>query len=244
MRIVFRNTLVAMLSVLAFSAVAVSAAQAAEGPFYKVAGTRLAEGESKELTAKGAITFTNPSTEATIKCESAKFLTGAKIDGSTGANLGSGEVRIEWPDCTTTGLGKECRIEGPDQTVALKEDLAFLNTTRSGDLVVVLVPKAGTRFITVSLNGNCTFTQTSFAGSLVAYLENSKGEKIEVGKEPAEAKTLQLKLASGIKQVYLESGGKLTAKATEMEIFSEPWGFEGTFTQELVGGTEWGVFTK
>ena len=41
-----------MLAVLALSAVAASAAQAAEAPFFKIAGVRLAEGESKEVTAK------------------------------------------------------------------------------------------------------------------------------------------------------------------------------------------------
>ncbi len=234
----------AMLSVLALSAVAASAAQAAEGPFYKVAGTRLAEGQSKELTSKGAITFSEAG--ETISCESAKFVAGAKIDGSTGANLGSGEVTLEFSKCTTKGLGSPCKLEEPDRTVALKQDLAFLNTTRSGDLAVVLVPKTGARIMTVKFTGTCTRgTTTAFEGALAFYLENSKGEKVEVGKEPAEAKTLQLKLVpETVKQVYLESAGKLTAKSTELKIFSEPWNSEGTFTQELVGGTEWGVFTS
>lgn len=53
MRAMFRTALPVLLAVVALSAVAAGAAQAAtEGPFYKIAGTRLTEGQSKEVTLK------------------------------------------------------------------------------------------------------------------------------------------------------------------------------------------------
>jgi hypothetical protein len=254
MRPRFTKLLPALLAVVALSAVVASAAQAAtEGPFYKVAKARLTEGQTKEVTSnlsKSQITIEDGS--ITIICDSVKLATGAKLDGSTGANGGFAEGTFELSQCETRGALQGCVLEGGAiKTEPLKLELVFLSSERSGPLGVDLVPINTKKiFAPLHFKPGCesVFKNLTITGSIVAHLETSKSELIEVGKEPAEAKTLQVKLPfPEVHKVWLEKGGSLTAITAGLERngSGEAMSAEGIMASlELAGGTEWGVYTK
>src|SRR5580700_10316438 len=232
MRSMFRSVLVAML---ALSAVVASAAQAAEGPFFKVAGARLKEGESKELTGKLSsheVVISFPGSD--ISCTTMDFAAGAKIAGSTGANFGFGEGVLELSKCVGEGpLTAGCEVTG-FKSKPLKEELAFLSSERSGELGVDFTPVS-----TKPASGD--FGEIKLVGSIVADVG-----KDEVGKEPAEAKGLLLKLPTvGIRKAWLEKSGSLTEVRPELQWQTgEALAMSGEFSLELASGAEWGVFTK
>ena len=78
-----RVLLSSLLAVLALSAVAASAAQAsAEGPFLKVGGSRLTEGQSKEVTAASkSFTVSDEEFGLNFTCTGVKVASGAKLLG-------------------------------------------------------------------------------------------------------------------------------------------------------------------
>lgn len=246
MRSMFRTVFVAMLAVLALSAVVASAAQAAEGPFFKVAGARLKEGESKELTGKLSsheVVISFPGSD--ISCTTMDFAAGAKIAGSTGANFGFGEGVLELSKCVGEGpLTAGCEVTG-FKSKPLKEELAFLSSERSGELGVDFTPvstkPASGDFGEIKLVGTCSIKSIKLEGSIVADVG-----KDEVGKEPAEAKGLLLKLPTvGIRKAWLEKSGSLTEVRPELQWQTgEALAMSGEFSLELASGAEWGVFTK
>ena len=204
MRAMCRTALPVLLAVVALSAVAAGAAQAAtEGPFYKIAGTRLAKGQSKEVTLKA-----NPNKEYSkltlkaagvlgwlIQCKTQAFGAGAKLLGSTGASSGSGEVRLELSGCTVVERGNTCNktVEEPIKTEPLSAQLVYTGAGRTGKLAVDFKPVKLQKFGEIRFPGTeeCGTQEDELLGELVAELY-SGGAPVEVGKEPAEGKALEL----------------------------------------------------
>jgi hypothetical protein len=251
MRSTCRTMLLALLAVLALSAVAASAAQAAvEGPFYKIAGSRLASGESKEvkITTRSGIDLYLDIYGTYIKCTTQGFAAGSKLLGSTGANGGAGEVTLELSGCKYSGDGSgECGVVEPIKTYPLTAKLVYLNSERKGRLAVEFTPTKGSKFGRITITGKGCAEETYITGDLVAGLYS--GEKpVEVGKEPAEAKTMELDLTLSPQpaDVWVEKAGELVKTAVG-ELDYGPGGLqftEGTnSTLELAGGANWGVFT-
>jgi hypothetical protein len=252
MRSMFRTVLVAMLSVLALGAVAASAAQAAtEGPFYKIAGSRLASGETKEVTSKAYTGFTiDNSLAGEIGCTQQKFASGAKLSGSTGANAGGGTVTLEFSNCTVSGEGEGCQISGGTlKTQPLTVKLAYLNSTRTGHLAMAFLPAKGTTWAEFQYTGSgCKVKAVKITGGIAAELVAFRSEKLEVnevGKEPAETPANGVEFING-HSIWVEEGGKLVKKLEaeeRLEAFGGAVTMAGTSKLEL-GGSEWGVYTK
>jgi hypothetical protein len=232
MRSMFRTALPVLLAVLALSAVAASAAQAAtEGPFYKIAGARLASGESKEVKLKakpasGSLILEIDGVQ--IVCTNQAFASGAKLLGSTGANSASGEVTIELSGCEQSGDGnKKCTVEEPIKTIPPTIDQV-------------------TEFMHLKFHGGeeCNGplgTGEKITGSLVTRLTETG-----VGREPAEATTMGLSFPeSRITTVWWEEGGTLKeVKVQKLEgIVSGEVKSAGSSLLELASGANWGVFT-
>jgi len=259
MRFKLSKLLPALLAVIALTAVTASAAQAAaEGPFYKLTGARLAEGKTAEVKVKSSGEFLIGAAGGggpEMSCEKVAFASGAKLLGSTGANFGSGEVTLEMSGCSIPAYnGCVVGEKGSFKTSPMKLELAYPEDARKGQIEVVLaeIKKA---FINVKLTNrqgetgseSCDFrTQLTLDGSVVARIEAGKlGEVDEVGKEPVAAKTLKLTFAARgeSKYVWLEKAGALARSEAVLAWEGKGAYFDGHIELELSTGAEWGVFT-
>jgi|HubBroStandDraft_4_1064222.scaffolds.fasta_scaffold05254_2 hypothetical protein len=239
MRSMCRTVLLALFAVLALSAVAASAAQAEEAPFFKVAGARLAAGESKE--------FKTTTTKMAVKVSAAAggILEGCSVGSSGGDLLGSAagepgtssEFKLLFSGCKSSAT---CPV-----TITSLPLKATLVEVPGGEgsryLGILFAPVKGTKFLEI---------ETAKTGCVVnGYHERVEGtlafelEPItQVGKESAEAKAQRLSFSSvnHISKVWKIKGG--VGKEENVGLV-EGINFEGSMPIELAGAPVWGVFT-
>lgn len=244
-----RSVLLLAGALLALSALAASGAQAAvEGPFYKITGSRLLSGESKEVKLKATSTeFRLNSTAALIICKSQGVAKGAKLLGSSGANSATGELKLELSECEVRKNGEGCTLaENRIVSEPLKSKLVYMSSTRSGGLGVDIGPVTGSKLASLHWNetkGKCLQTPERIEGSVIAYLY-SGGKPVEVGKEPAAAAGVELNFKFGPPRGWWEEGGTLKeAHAVLRSFFGVELIAEGESMLELTTGSTWGVFT-
>jgi len=239
----------ALLAVLAFGAVVASAAQAAtaEGPFYKITGTRLLEGKTKEVTSKlktGDTFRIENEIGVKVECRGESAVKGAKLLGSTGASSSTGEATLEFTECETAYVTRESSCDqdlGTIKTAALKVELGYTDSARTGDIAVVFVPVKGRLFgtLTIPTSGSCEATELPLEGDLAGLIES--GHKlVTVGSEPAQSKTLEIHYP-GKSEAFFEAGGKLTDTKTVLSDGPDFLPIGGLALE--AGGAEWGVFT-
>jgi Flp pilus assembly protein TadG len=146
----------ALVAVFAMSAVAASAASAAtEGPFYKVAGKRLAATETKPLKAKASKNFVLTASGVVITCTKLKLSSASKIIGSTGKNPGTSEETLEFEGCTVTGNGEGCEVEnGKITTNVVTNTLGYATKERTGKILVPRLSSFHPAADTVNIEGN------------------------------------------------------------------------------------------
>ncbi len=243
MRFTFKTVLVAMLAVFALSAVAAGAAQAEEAPFFKIAGTRLGFGESKEATLKSGKLDLDFGI-GTVEC-SVKLASGAKLLGSHAGEPGLFEGTLEFSGCEAIGP-RNCKLSEPLTSSPLKgRTMLFGEKSKVG---LLLEPKKGVTFFpSVKLTGTKCETTFGVTGQVAAELR-SGGKTIEVGKEPAEAKTVELNFpTTHITKIWKITAGIGKEESVE-ELEDAPWGpvliqpGSGVPTLELAGSPSWGVF--
>ena len=153
-----RVVLPGLLAVFALSAVSTSAAQASiEGPHWKVAGARLGEGQSKEVTSKtGTIEFVvgEGTLESITKC-AVKIAPGAKIIGSHTESSGTAEMKLEFLNCEGEG---RCSFSGSLTTEQLRMTLALVEKSvfKKGDaLEAWLTPTGNNGWMKIKYVGSC-----------------------------------------------------------------------------------------
>jgi hypothetical protein len=144
--------MLSVLALFAFSAVAATAAQAIQAPFYKTCkkvakGTgkyenaecikegepkeyeriRLGAGEEKEVTGKqvAGTSFVLAAGGDTITCTVEKLKAGAKIIGSASGEPGTSTETIEFSGCTVTGNGTPCAVTEPITTEPVRNVLDY-----------------------------------------------------------------------------------------------------------------------
>jgi hypothetical protein len=246
MRIISRKFSIVLAAVFAMSVVGATAAGAAEGPFYRVAGARLKAGESKEVKAKAREKYVMSTAGSTITCRNQALVANSKIVGSTGATAGTGEETIEFTECTVEGNGYECEIaNGKIATNALKSELGYAIKERTGKILVLLKPVSGSTFATIKFAGSgCKTLEMPLEGSVAA--EASSGHNaVEVGKEPVEAIANEMRFPrQSIKTAWVEKEGKLGEKKLGMKVFSVAFTIDGLSELTLVAEPKWGVYTK
>jgi hypothetical protein len=252
MRSTRRKMLPVLLAVLALGAVAASAAQAStEGPFYKSETskgvlTRLVSGKSLEVKAKAGkfVGMYVGGFGTSFECSSENtkvFASGAKLLGSTGANLGSGEATIE---LTCYVSEQECG-KATITTVPLKMELDYLSSTRTGHIAAVFKPvKEFSNFGEVVFSG-CFKGPWEMRGTLVGEIEVG-GKPVVVGSEPKVTKTIEINFPLGaITKVWPEVSGSLKeTKLSPLTVASFGSEMDGALELELANGDNWGVFTK
>jgi hypothetical protein len=239
-----RVLLSSLLAVLALSAVVASAAQASvEGPFFKVAGTRLASGKSQELKVTGAGNTTFTYRGSTITCTTAQSAAGAKIVGTAAGVPEFSEQTITYTGCSDSASG--CSIS-EIKTVPLTATVVF-SSKRAGRIEVLYqatTKKASKLFASGTITGaQCALPgEVKYEGSVAGEVRDaSTGELVEVGKEPAEAATLKVTLNPAIGTVFDEA-----TEVGEIEMYANG-GLEGriwgTTMLESANKALWGVFT-
>jgi hypothetical protein len=238
-----RLVLSSLLAVLALSAVGASAAQASsEGPFYKIAGTRLASGKSKEITVTQYGNYTMSFSSVVITCTKMSASSGSKILGAATGKPGTIEATFTFSGCSVSGNGASCNVsKGEIKTQPLVGTLAY-NENKT-DLDVLFKKSTKKLFAELNFTGTgCVFTELGIDGQVAAELwAGEKEEWIPVNHEPAEAHTVGLRFAPGIHAVYEDGTGEVEVE--ELTVDGTGFQLTGASTLELASGELWGVFT-
>ncbi len=187
----FRIIGITLLAVLALSAAAASATQAA--PFWTVRGTRLAAGQTHNITGKvfsASFTLSVPEAGITLFCASEKGEKGVLI-GSNKGQPGTGSGTLVLSECTVAGNGKECKVEEPVETVPLISELveSAVKGKAGNQLLAEFKPATGAKFATVRFEGSrCLVKEATLTGSVAAEVLTDPGEeKIELEQTAKEA---------------------------------------------------------
>lgn len=249
MRVV-RRTMAGLTAAIALGALTAGAAQAStEGPFYRITGARLGSSESAEVTVKAAssVTLNFTSLNTIVSCSTATA-SGAKAIGSAAGSSATGEETLALSKCTMQGNGgpSSCQAQEPITTEHLQGKLVYLGSERRGRLGYLLEnTKTGHVFATLKFTGSgCNVKEGKLTGSVLGLVKSGGGEAVEVGKEPAEAKQVNLGLEDAPAHVWSEASGKLAeAETREFAGSLGPVAIGGGLTLELASGKNWGIFT-
>jgi hypothetical protein len=261
----FRLIGVALVAVFAFSAVAVSVAQAEE-PFWSIAGTRLAAGKTHFITAKifkegtsgHELELETPSAEITIACKglSFPFETGV-ILGSEAGTAGTNNEVAHFTGCTIKGkgAGEKCEVENEEITThpIISELVENVEGGAQGkNLLVEFKPVVPPNFVTIKFKaaagGKCTFPETIVSGSTAAEVLNEKEEAVKLPNTLQEGTSWLTRFpAAEIKEVWLGKEGKPVEVG--LKAFAKPSIEKGTAlvllakvtgkTLETETGTKW-----
>jgi hypothetical protein len=205
-------------------AVAASAAQAEEAPFWSIAGTRLAAGKTHFITAKvfngGSLTLTTPKLGVTIICTglSFPFETGV-ILGSEAENPGTNNEVAHFTGCTVTGNGEKCNVENKEITTKpIKSELVETveeveKVKKAGkNLLVEFSPFSGEVFVEIKFKeetgGKCTNKTAKVTGSVAAEVLNEKEEPVKLPNTLQEGTSWLTRFpATAIERVWLVKAG-------------------------------------
>lgn len=239
-----RAMLIALLGVFALSAVAATAAQAEEAPFWSREGTRLAVGETHYVTAKvydvtgqeEGFTLT-AETGQTIHCPFVRFKEGVLL-GSNAGNPGTGEGIIEvfgegTNRCTVANNGSGCKVKEPITTNPGKSELVESEKSTTAALLVEFFTESGP-FVTVQFEGTCVVTSTTVAGKFAAEVREDPnngtlGAVVKLPNEKKEATSWLLNAPkTSIKHVWLIKGGIGTETKIELTSFGAGAAIAGT----------------
>jgi hypothetical protein len=238
--------LAAVLATLAVTALAASAAYATtEGPFYKIAGARLASGATKTVTLSKTEkdTISVPGLGVTITCKMA-ISAGSKLTGSNGANSSGSEGAITFSNCIVSGNGTPCAVENETFVLSqLKGTLGYSNAARTGKLLELFKPTVGKKITLIKFVGaGCTFSEAEIEGSFIENLGSSTSP-VEVGLEK-QATNNVMRFQSTVNKIWTESAGALTEVKSSMTFAGINVTFSGEYSLAAEGLPEWGVFTK
>ncbi|MFI5168318.1 MAG: hypothetical protein ACHQQS_17050 [Thermoanaerobaculales bacterium] len=243
------------LAVFAISAIVATAAQATQGPYYRVAGVRLKAGESKEIIAATAVAnfvLANATTGVKVTCTSISLNTAAKITGSSGRNSSGSVETITFGGCTVTGNGTGCTVTGGTvKTEPLVNNLAYATSTRTGKILVVFEPEEGARFATIGFTGaGCTVAsiavEPQFTLGGVCGEAWKSGAAIIVGSEPAEGKVGEINFPAAGSQIataWVEAAGELAEVKCGLQSGGTADTLTGRSSFELEGHPNWGIYT-
>jgi hypothetical protein len=227
-----------LLAVFVAGAVAATAAQAEEAPYWSIEGTRLAAGRTQEVTLKPETNLVLTAGTVTVTCTGAKAKLGSVLTGSNAGEPGKGEGIIEYSGCTVTGNGEPCEVTSPGKgeivTEALVKELAYAANKKS--LVVELRPKKGKRIETIKFTGTgCKETETAVTGVLVAGVytdpaETGQEEKLlELPGPVAQAKSFLFKYPASRKIWLIIGGTGSEVETEEVDAFGHEASWTGTF---------------
>jgi hypothetical protein len=243
-----RLMLIALLGVFAFSAVAATAAEAEEAPFWTVPKTegsketkRLALNETRYITAKSYKTTSLEGGGVTITCPTVALNEGVLL-GSNAGEPGTNDEVIEFSGgCTQTGntVKGTCTVKEPIVTKPVKSEL--VESEKGGptaSLLTEFFPNKGALFTTVEFTpsepGACKVTAIAVEGSVAAEVytdpnNGSLGELVKLPNTGKQGKSWLLNFpATPIKKVWLIKNKTGAEAGVELKANTEPATFKGT----------------
>jgi hypothetical protein len=238
-----------MLLVLAATdAIAASAAQAEEAPFWQIEGTRLTAGKTREFLARseeGGLTntkkFVIKGAVESITCEKQTLAKGAKLIGSNAGEPGTSEEVVELRGCTVTGNGEKCKVSEPIKTNTLKEE-EVLNTAKTA-VLGYYKPASGQTIAELKFEpetgGKCTFASTKLTGGFVgAYLTDGSGEGL-LGAGEAKSWLIEFPVTALRKVWLIKAGVGSEVEVSELLAFGGEATLTGTSLLALPGEPKW-----
>jgi hypothetical protein len=196
----FRLIAVTLLAMFALGAVAASAAQAEEAPFWTVGGTRLEKGQTRFITAKEVAPFVLAGGGLTIKCTATEILPYGVLLGSEPGEPGTDDETVTFKTCTVKGNeGKEEKVKGecekvnePINTSNLKSELVEDKTKTK--LLVLFEPQSGATLAILTFPVSCKLKELKVTGSVLAEVINEKtGKPVELPNPHEQAISWELK---------------------------------------------------
>jgi hypothetical protein len=232
-----------LLAVCALTAVVASAAQAVEGPYWKINGTRLTTGGKAPIEAKTSAEYVLKAGTIEIKSKKSKLKAGSELLGSAGTVMGTSKQTIEFEENAVVGNGTGCTI-GTITTEPLEGGLAMA-AKESGKVLVDFKPieKAVLSKLKFNPKTGCTLEEATVEGEVAAEAQ-SESKPAEVGVNEKEAvvgqvvfPTTPIKSAS----LLLETESTMTPA---LKAFGKTATLIGASEVKLASGEKWGVFAK
>jgi len=237
-----RLVLLSLLAVFAVGAMLASSASAAINFEYRVKGTKLAAGSTKEFTvtsdgknfdlhgSAGGVASLLLSHEISVE-SGAKIIGG--IPGTNEETVIFKGVTID-PPLSTCGV-TQSGVANQVKTVLLKTEIVegSAGNIGNGEVDILFTPKTGTTFATFKLTGSCTLSgaEVPVSGSILGGTAPSKTEVVN-GEVNLEAKT----------KGYKVSPGTGTEKTAGLIFAGGPATLTGLTLVLLTSGEAYGVF--
>jgi len=248
----------ALLALFAFSAIAATAASAVEGPFYKVNGKTLKAGETRlllVLNAPGTEFSLGGNTGPKVKCKHLTLPSPAnmQIEGVAAGNGGMSQETLLFSKCTLAekSNGEGCTtVTEPIETGVILNTLGYSTATRTGPILVVFEPLGANGannkvFVTLKFPGETCAVKTAAALGAVIGEATEGGKIISVGNNKEALHGDVVFLENGPKTIFLEKGGAVSERKTELEFGGVKAKFGGTALILVDEGgvpVPWGVF--
>jgi hypothetical protein len=235
------NLVVALAVVLAITAITTATAQATSAPYWSINGTRLAAGQTHNITAKAIApgVFTIPALGVKFECKKLSLKEGVLL-GSNENNPGKNNEVILFEECILTEGLPGCRLvttggeEKSLTTNSLTSELVERNETGKPKILLTeFFPTKAPTFITLHFEGTeCKTTSAAVNGQVAAEVttDNKAEETVELGQAAKQATSWNLRSpATPITHVILVAGGVASEKTLEtLEFEGDP--AEGTGT--------------
>jgi hypothetical protein len=223
-----------LVTAFVLSAVPASTALATSAPYWSVNGTRLAAGQTHNITGKavGRFLLTVPADGIQLSCKKDEGEKGV-ITGSTESNPGRGTGVLQLSGCVLeAGNGfPECKVVESTKTASLSAELVE-KASSPKVLLAEFRPAKGGVFQTVHFEGaKCTVTVASLEGSVAAEIvtDSLAEETLELGQAKKEASTWNLRFPSTpITKVISVKEGVAEERETGLVAFSDVVAITGT----------------
>jgi hypothetical protein len=232
-----RTKIIGLALVAVFALSAVASASAAEY-IYKVAGTKLEAGITKEVASKAAKEFTLKGEafgiKSVTKCKTEK-LNAAEKPVIVGGQPGKSEKeKVEFGECTATLGGAACKAAIVENVPTVNEIVTIvLPAGKAGKLATLFTPTTGGIFTTIKLKECGAFgsQEAKVEGTSAALDSPEKVEQVSGNLVWNEAEEItKVKTFAGTEPtVGLKFGGKAATLNGEASV-------------ELVSKENWGVF--
>jgi hypothetical protein len=231
-----------LLAVSAFGAIAASAAQAEEAPFWSVNGSRLKAGETRNITSSvtpGSKFLIKMGTDV-ITCTAFKLKVGVLL-GSNAGEPGTSDEVVVFEGCTIAGNGTPCNVANGKTITTENVKSELVENSAKKQLLTEFFPAAGVIFANLKFEGTgCEMTETKVEGSVAAEALTEKGAVIELPGPAESAVTGKLKFpATSIKKIWLIKGGTGSEVAVALKSFGVATTLEGEADIKLASGEKW-----
>jgi hypothetical protein len=228
----------ALLTVFALSAVAVSQASAAEY-IYKVNGAELTSGANKEITSSAKKEFVLKgkgvlNVESVTKCTKLKVEKGALIEGG---KPGKSKEKVVFEGCTATVGGTKCSGVEVENVAVVNEIVTVVKPkVLEGRLAVLFKPEKGEVFSKIK------FKSCGLLGSPKAEITGSSAALSEPEKTEGTEGVLKYQVGEATEIAVIQKSSGTTEKVELDNEKTKKSTIEGEAAVALVSGEKYGIF--